>query len=339
MSRTLLKLFTLSGLLIAGSAFADSSTEPLDTRIYFAPSVTVNALDNNWHAGNGMGFDVGVGKALSEHWNVELNTDYTGSQFSSGSNSLTTNDTSLDAMYFFNRNPAFSPFVEAGAGALYASGSANSGTYAEGNVGIGFMHWINDIAIRADIRDRFASSVNSNVAVPNAPGSFQPNDWIARVGLIIPLGSKPEPARAPEPAPVATAPVEAPAPAPVAEVVEIVRPAAHTKLVLDGTHFNFDKATLRPQGKGKLDEDAKMLNAYPDIHAKISGYTDSIGTKKYNLKLSKARAATVAKYLESKGVAADRLTEEGYGESNPVASNKTVAGRAKNRRVEIETLN
>ncbi|MDA8328896.1 MAG: OmpA family protein [Betaproteobacteria bacterium] len=338
MSRTLLKLLALSGLLMTSSAFADSGTEPLDTRIYFAPSVTVNALDNNWRAGNGMGVDVGVGKALSEHWNIELNTDYTESQYSSGSNSLRTNDTSLDAMYFFNRNPAFSPFVEAGAGALYASGTVNSGTYAEGNIGIGFMHWINDIAIRADIRDRFASSVNNNISVPGATGSFQPNDWIARVGLIIPLGSKPA-APAPAPAPVAAAPVEAPAPAPVAEVVEIVRPAAHTKLVLDGTHFDFNKSTLRPEGKGKLDEDAKMLNAYPDIHVKISGYTDSIGTAKYNLKLSKARAATVAKYLESKGIAADRLTEEGYGEASPVASNKTAAGRAKNRRVEIETLN
>ena len=68
----------------------------------------------------------------------------------------------------------------------------------------------------------------------------------------------------------------------------------------------------------------------------ITGHTDNVGTSNFNLKLSKERAAAVKNYLVSNGVAADRLTSDGFGDTQPIGSNTTAAGRANNRRVEVK---
>ena len=70
---------------------------------------------------------------------------------------------------------------------------------------------------------------------------------------------------------------------------------------------------------------------------RVDGYTDSVGTDKYNQGLSERRANAVMSHLVDRGVSASRLTATGYGESNPVASNDTAEGRALNRRVELKT--
>ena len=68
----------------------------------------------------------------------------------------------------------------------------------------------------------------------------------------------------------------------------------------------------------------------------IFGHTDNIGTDSTNMKLSRDRANSVREYFISKGITTDRLTSDGFGESQPVATNKTSAGRAKNRRVDMD---
>jgi len=141
-----------------------------------------------------------------------------------------------------------------------------------------------------------------------------------------PAVATPEPAPAPvvaaaEPAPVAPAPVAAVAPAP--------------KLVLEGVNFDFDKATLRQDDIGTLDDDVATLKSWGDVDIEVAGHTDSMGSDAYNMKLSQQRAGAVRNFLISKGVAADRLTAKGYGESQPVADNATEEGRFKNRRVEL----
>lgn len=333
-------MIALSAVFAAEHAIADDLQ---DSRYYISPNVSYTAPDTKWNTNDGLGYGVGVGKPISENWNLEFNAGYSTQSYKSGSGNVANTDTNVDAMYFFTRNTDFSPFVEAGVGGLYVNGNSNSSWVTDGNVGIGFMKWMSDIAIRADVRYRYADSVSAWANNGTSASSFSPGDWIASVGLVIPLGPKAQPAPkpvpvapAPAPEPVAAAPEPAPAPAPAKEVA---RPVAHTKLVLEGSHFNFNKATLRPSGKTKMDEDAKMLMAYPDINVKISGYTDSTGPAKYNLALSKKRADTVFRYLESRGVSASRISMQGYGKADPVASNKTKAGRAQNRRVEIETLN
>ena len=109
-------------------------------------------------------------------------------------------------------------------------------------------------------------------------------------------------------------------------------------LVLEGVSFDSDKATLLPASQVVLDRVAASLAAWPDVRVEVAGFTDSTNTVKHNAKLSQRRAEAVRDYLTSKGVAPGRLVAKGYGESNPIADNKTKEGRAKNRRVELRRL-
>ena len=329
MSWKLRTLVSLSCAVMAGQALAAE----LDTRPYIVPSVNYTVMDSKWHAEDDFGFGLGVGKPITEHLNLELNATYGEYNRNSGrTGNIKNTGLMFDALYIFNRDAGFSPYLVAGAGGVQTRATGLSETNWAANAGVGVMSWIHDIAIRGDVRYRYLHDV----------GGSKMGDWIATAGLVIPLGPKPvppapAPAPAPEPMP-APAPVVAPEPAPQ-PAPAIERPAPQTKIILEGTHFNFDKATLRPAGKAKLDENVKTLMAYPDINVDIVGYTDSIGTAKYNQGLSNRRAATVKKYMESKGVAASRMNTKGMGEKDPVASNKTAAGRAENRRVEIVILN
>lgn len=99
--------------------------------------------------------------------------------------------------------------------------------------------------------------------------------------------------------------------------------------------FDTSKATIKAESTAKLDEIVKVMNEYSNANFKLEGHTDSTGNAAKNLQLSKDRAAAVKDYLIAKGVSADRLSSEGYGITKPIASNKTVEGRAQNRRVEI----
>jgi outer membrane protein OmpA-like peptidoglycan-associated protein len=99
--------------------------------------------------------------------------------------------------------------------------------------------------------------------------------------------------------------------------------------------FDSGKSTIRTESNVKLEEIVKVMNEYNASTFQLNGYTDNTGVAAKNLQLSKDRAAAVKNYLVSKGISADRLSSEGYGIENPIASNKTPAGRAQNRRVEI----
>jgi OOP family OmpA-OmpF porin len=101
--------------------------------------------------------------------------------------------------------------------------------------------------------------------------------------------------------------------------------------------FDFDKFNLKAEGKRELDRIANAIVGEGEYFStlQVIGHTDSIGTDKYNQTLSEKRARSVAQYLISKGIAANKVSEEGRGEKEPIASNKTSAGRQQNRRVEI----
>jgi OOP family OmpA-OmpF porin len=142
------------------------------------------------------------------------------------------------------------------------------------------------------------------------------------------------------PAPVAPkaveappAPMAAPAPAPAPQA-----PAASKVTYAADAFFDFDKATLKPAGKAKLDD---LVGKVKGINLEVIiavGHTDSVGSDAYNQKLSVKRAESVKAYLVSKGIEKNRIYTEGKGEKQPVADNKTTEGRAKNRRVEIEVV-
>jgi len=110
-------------------------------------------------------------------------------------------------------------------------------------------------------------------------------------------------------------------------------------ITLRGIYFDFDKSTIKPESRPALEDAAKMLNENPTINVEIQGHTDSKGSDEYNLSLSDRRAASVVAYLtQNLGIDRSRLTSRGYGESQPIATNDTDAGRALNRRVEFMVL-
>lgn len=102
-----------------------------------------------------------------------------------------------------------------------------------------------------------------------------------------------------------------------------------------GLLFDVGKFDLRPATKANLNELSATLSKYEDTEILVQGHTDSTGSDELNMELSENRAKAVRNHLTSQGVAAPRFTVQGYGESMPLADNKTAAGRQQNRRVEI----
>jgi len=132
------------------------------------------------------------------------------------------------------------------------------------------------------------------------------------------------------PPPPPPPPPPAPTPEPAAEMPEIQK-----KIVLRGVTFAFDSDRLSPEATPILDQAVAALKEAGDVQVSIEGHTDSIGSKEYNLGLSRRRAESVRKYLESQGIDAGRLRTVGFGLEQPVATNETADGRAQNRRVEL----
>lgn len=99
--------------------------------------------------------------------------------------------------------------------------------------------------------------------------------------------------------------------------------------------FDTGSATLKPGAREKLARVAGILSAHPDLHIEIEGHTDSVGGDDYNQRLSERRAASVQSYLLQQKIAPAAVGIEGFGESRPVATNDTAAGRQQNRRVEL----
>jgi outer membrane protein OmpA-like peptidoglycan-associated protein len=118
--------------------------------------------------------------------------------------------------------------------------------------------------------------------------------------------------------------------------VDVVRQGDNITLNMPGNiTFAFNDASLQSQFYPVLDDVARTLTEYNQTVVEVAGHTDNVGSDAYNQELSVRRANSVASYLQSRGVMQQRLITVGAGESRPVASNDTEAGRAQNRRVEI----
>ena len=151
-------------------------------------------------------------------------------------------------------------------------------------------------------------------AIAECDGALKP------VAVVVPPPQQPVP---PPPAKVAPPP-----PVPVSEKVTFAADA----------FFDFDKSVQKPEGRAKLDDlVSKMRGLNLEVIIAV-GHTDSVGTDAYNQRLSVRRSEAVKAYLVSKGIERNRVYTEGKGEKQPVADNRTAAGRAQNRRVEIEVV-
>jgi outer membrane protein OmpA-like peptidoglycan-associated protein len=188
-------------------------------------------------------------------------------------------------------------------------------------------------------------------------------DYLAMLGFQFSFGGSAIAAPAPEapppppPPPAATQP--APAPAAVPEtppdsdhdgVPDTIDKCPNTpagvqvdatgcplkgSITLEGVTFEHNSAELTVESHPPLDTMAEGLKKHPHLKVEIQGHTDSTGSAAYNVKLSQRRADAVRTYLIANGVSSDQLQTRGFGASQPVASNSTAEGRAKNRRVVV----
>ncbi|WP_241674367.1 OmpA family protein [Candidatus Methylobacter oryzae] len=354
LEKILLTLVSLAGIALlpmaqAGDRFHDdlSSYDNRrfdDDRWYVAPFGTFIKSGGDRHAKDGWGGGMGIGKMLDRHFNVEMKGFY--QEFGGDNGPWSFAGGTVDLQYYFIRD-RFSPYAVIGGGAMNSCASANCGIGAIGEAGAGFTYEVHDnFLLRSDVRYRYNNNFNAHVQ----PGKDEFHDMVVNVGFVIPFGDKPRPPARTEP-PVAAA---APAPSRVDRdsdgdgVLDSVDQCPGTmrgarvdntgcpvRLVLKGQHFQKNSAALTLNAKIILDDTAKSLIADPQKNdIEVQGHTSSEGSSAYNMKLSQRRAQSVVDYLQSKGVT-NKLMARGYGESQPIADNRTAQGRAANRRVEL----
>lgn len=179
--------------------------------------------------------------------------------------------------------------------------------------------------------NNFTVGLNYYFGAPAAPVVAAVAAVAAPVIAPAPVVKKEEPKVAPAPAP---APVVAPAPAP--QPKESWKTVLTEKPVrLEGANFATNSAKLLKTADVKLNEVVAAAKKYPEVKLDVSGHTDSRGNKAANQKLSENRAVSVKNFLVKKGVAENRIVTSGHADTQPIGDNKTKAGQAANRRVEV----
>ncbi len=121
--------------------------------------------------------------------------------------------------------------------------------------------------------------------------------------------------------------------------VQVQRNGDQLELIMPGNiTFNTNEYSIRPNFHSVLDSVSQVLAKYVDTRLRVTGHTDSTGSRDYNYNLSDRRANSVANYLAANGIDQGRLITQGVGPDQPIASNDTESGRAMNRRVELQIV-
>lgn len=257
----------------------------------------------------------------------------------------------FDMVYSFDTRSGYSPYLLGGVGVSYNNYKYNYIYNGEDNTNalLNFAAGITSGAIsshglkvRAEVRylrDYFASDMS---------------DWQFGFGISIPLNCPPtptavfaEPPREPEDEKpeiintdgdgdgVLDRNDRCPNTLPGAEVDSSGCVVEAQTITLENIQFEFNSAKLTPSAEMALGRVVQALSSQPDSQVEVAGHTDSQGNDSYNMRLSRQRAESVRNYLVRSGINANRISAQGYGETQPVASNATDAGRAQNRRVEM----
>ncbi len=107
------------------------------------------------------------------------------------------------------------------------------------------------------------------------------------------------------------------------------------KIIANGIRFDVNKATLKPESMGVINSIYNLMEQHPDLKFSVEGHTDSDGETDFNQQLSEQRAETVKNKLVEMGIATERLSVKGFGETIPIGDNSSPEGKANNRRVEF----
>lgn len=329
-------------LYLSGTAHAQAQVQNtvINPSWYVQPSLNAVKPDSDFGTDKrGYGLGLRIGKPVSDAWDVQLGTSYARSR--DGGRRYQQNTLGVDGLYLFSRQ-SFRPFLLIGLGAEHDKSNLplmaeRSKTSPYVTAGLGFQADLSErVSLQADLRN-----VHGFLRGDTFPSS-KSNNYYATIGLNIAFNAPPKPAPPAPPPPIAAEPPPPPTPAPPAPPP----PARFEKVTMSATElFAFDSAQLQ-SGQPRLDDIAALLNANPGVkQVVITGYTDRLGSPRYNQKLSERRAQAVKDYLVSKGIAATRLSAVGKGEADAVVQcqqkqrSALIACLAPNRRVEVAQIN
>jgi OOP family OmpA-OmpF porin len=333
-----------------------------DGRWYIAPTIGgyYNDTDRNTNSRQ-FYYGLGVGRFISPNASIDLFVDRTKRDRDTavGGGNWSNNTVGAAARFYAGDWNAWRPYLLAGVMGSAHQNAGDHGWSPAAELGVGVSKTINDSSdVRIETGYRYDWDDKSQ------PAQDGYGDWFLGFSIVSRFG---EPAAAPQPA-------AAPAPAPVEDCSTkdsdndgvndcedkcpattagtIVGPdGCPQKVVIDlrGVNFKFDRPKKGETDIGKalaepssdsiaiLDQAVDTLQRYPQVHVTVAGYTDAVGTDEYNQSLSERRAKIVYDYLTAHGIDASRLEGPiGHGEADPIDSNDTNEGRARNRRTELQ---
>jgi len=350
-TRKLILALTAAGLALGASNLVADVDQPW----HLTGQVGGMKLDSDRNVrDNDVWWSLGFGKYLTNNFSLDLEydefsgtyTDYDVAVPGATYDKWTLSNWGLMGRYHIG-NSNVRPYLAFGAGNTKHGSVLDTDRNLNLRVGVGLQGQISKhVSTRAQILWQMDKDTQS------LPSHSKFNDFIFSLGLNFDFGGKPPP----PPPPPKAAPPPPPPPNPDLDgdgvvnerdkcpntrkgaVVDLDGCEVEAVIELGGIHFDFDKATLKPEAKVVLNEAAALLGKHDRVVVEIAGHTDSKGAESYNQGLSERRAAAVKDYLTAKGVKASRLSSKGYGENRPVASNDTEEGRAENRRVEMIVL-
>ena len=343
----------LSMAILASLSANAVLAQDFDDRWYAAPRIGAAIQDSSRDTDDDLYWGLGFGRYLAPNWALDFEMGWNHNPTDGPAPGRWENfSAGLAARYFFgDSEKRFQPYIMGGAGFIYDdTWFSKSQVSPMVNVGAGLRY---ELSARTDLRAELAYRHDFNN--PDLLGESNFGDWLATVGLAIALG--PDPQRAePEVEPEVQEPVkQTPPPAdsdrdgvtddrdacPDSVAGQMIGPdgcPVDVAIDLRGVNFEFDKSVLLPESMATLNEAVSILKRYDTLRIEVAGHTDSKGSDEYNQRLSERRAKVVFDYLVDNGIAADRLSSAGYGESRPIDTNDTDEGRARNRRTELVIL-
>jgi OmpA-OmpF porin, OOP family len=347
-------LFIGTAMLASTPAFAADQVG----QTYLTPNAGAIFTDSDRRIDNDeIVYGVGLGRHFSKAWSGEINfLDSDNLDFDTGSGQVSFRSFSADALRVFNRGSRVAPYLTIGAGNLrnrYSTGAHTDDFMVQAGAGLLWKLSESDtgsFSLRPEVKARLDEA--------GADGHLI--DYIATLGLQLSFGGKPAPVVAaappPPPPPVVQAPPPPPPPpadedndgvidardqclgTPAGTLVDNVGCPLRGAITLQGVNFEHDSAELTADSRPILAGIASDLKKFPRLRVEMQGHTDSSGSDQYNLALSQRRADSVRSFLVGEGVVSQQITARGYGETQPIADNKTAPGRADNRRVVMAVL-